>query len=58
MDHLDHLDHLDPLDHIDHLDHLLQPSCSPVANKYIQLQPVILVNIVKSVDLYSLSETA
>ena len=58
MDHLDHLDHLDNLDHLDHLDHLLQPSCSPVEQGYIPLQPVIHVNIVKSVDLSSLSETA
>ena len=58
LDHMDHLDHLDNLDHIDRLDHLLQPSCSPVAHKYIPLQPIILDNIVKSVDLSSLSETA
>ena len=52
------MDHLDHLDNLDHIDHLLQPSCSPVAHKYIPLQPVILVNIFKSVDLSSLSETA
>ena len=36
----------------------VQPSCSPVATQYIPVQPVILVNVVKSITLSSLSETA
>ena len=71
-DRPDHLDHLDHLDHVNHLDHHhltsdhptnqipVQPSQVKYSSRaqYIPVQPVILLNVVKSVTLSSLSETA
>ena len=73
LDQQDQLVHLDDLDHVDHPDHLnhltsdhptnqipVQPSQVKYSSRaqYIPVQPVILLNVVKSVTLSSLSETA